>query len=110
MSRGALQGQVALVTGGSTGIGAGVAKALGAAGAAVAVNYVSHPGVAEDVAGEIRALGGRAMTIKADVTDEGEVQAMFQALIKAWGTVDVLVNNAGLQKDAPCSREAAREM
>jgi len=132
MSRGALEGQIALITGGATGIGAGVAKAMGAAGAAVAINYVSHPEAAEAVAGEIRTLGGKAMTIKADVSSEAEVQAMFQALVKAWGTVDVLVNNAGLQKDAAftdmtlaewnrvisvnltgmflCSREAAREM
>jgi len=127
-----LEGQIALITGGATGIGAGVAKAMGAAGAAVAINYVSHPEAAEAVAGEIRTLGGKAMTIKADVSSEAEVQAMFQALVKAWGTVDVLVNNAGLQKDAAftdmtlaewnsvisvnltgmflCSREAAREM
>ena len=132
MSKDGLQGQVALVTGGSTGIGAGVAKALGAAGASVAINYVTNPGVAEGVAAEIRQLGGKAMTLKADVSSEAEVQGMFQALVKAWGTVDVLVNNAGLQKDAPfhdmtlaewntvidvnltgmflCAREAAREM
>ena len=132
MSRGALEGQVALVTGGATGIGAGVAKALGAAGAAVAINYLMHSEIADEVAGEIRALGGKAMTLKADVSSEEEVRAMFQALFKAWGTIDVLVNNAGLQKDAAftdmtladwntvigvnltsmflCAREAVREM
>jgi len=132
MRAGVLQGQVALVTGGATGIGAGVAKALAAAGASVAINYVTNPELAEGVAGEIRALGGKAMTLKADVSSEGEVQAMFQALCQAWDTVDVLVNNAGLQRDAAftdmtladwntvinvnltgmflCSRAAAREM
>ncbi|HTY76244.1 MAG TPA: glucose 1-dehydrogenase [Candidatus Bathyarchaeia archaeon] len=132
MSRGVLEGQVALVTGGSTGIGAGVAKALGAAGAAVAINYMTSHRAADGVAAEIRALGGRAMTLKADVSSEAEVQAMFQQLYKAWGTVDVLVNNAGLQQDAAfhdmtlaewstvigvnltgmflCAREAVREM
>jgi glucose 1-dehydrogenase len=132
MSGESLKGQVALVTGAASGIGAGVAKALGAAGASVAINYVTNPDAAEAVAGEVRALGGKAMTLKADVSNEGEVREMFRELLASWGSIDILVNNAGLQKDAAftdmtlaqwntvigvnltgmflCAREAAREM
>lgn len=127
-----LKGQRALVTGASSGIGAAVARALGAAGAAVVVNYVVNPDAAEAVADEIRAAGGEALAIKADVSREDDVQAMFARMLAEWGTIDILVNNAGLQKDAPftdmtlaqwntvigvnltgmflCAREAVREM
>ena len=127
-----LKGQKALVTGASPGIGAGVARALGAAGASVAVNYVGNPGAAEAVADDIRAAGAPAIAVKADVSREDEVQAMFQRMFAEFGTIDILVNNAGLQKDAAftemtlaqwnavigvnltgmflCAREAAREM
>lgn len=96
MTRQPLKGQKALVTGASSGIGLGVAKALGAAGADVVVNYVSAPEAAEQVAEEIRAGGGRALAIRADVSQEDQVQAMFREMLAAWGTVDILVNNAGL--------------
>ena len=127
-----LTGQRALVTGASSGIGLGVARALGAAGADVVINYVSAPETAERVAEEIRAGGSRAMAIRADVSREDQVQAMFGRMLDAWGTIDILVNNAGLQKDAAfgemtleqwntvigvnltgmflCAREAVREM
>ncbi|HEV8617511.1 MAG TPA: glucose 1-dehydrogenase [Methylomirabilota bacterium] len=127
-----LQGQIALVTGASSGIGAGVAFALGAAGAAVAVNYVVDPAAAEAVVDRIRAGGGEAMALRADVSREDDVRGMFGALLAGWGTIDILVNNAGVQQDAPftemtlaqwdkvlavnltgmflCAREAAREM
>jgi glucose 1-dehydrogenase len=127
-----LKGQKALVTGASSAIGLGVAKALGAAGADVVVNYVSAPDAAEQAAAEIRAGGSRALAIRADVSREDQVQAMFREMLAAWGTIDILVNNAGLQKDAAfsemtleqwntvigvnltgmflCSREAVREM
>ena len=127
-----LKGQTALVTGASSGIGEGVALALGAAGAAVVVNYVSHPEAAQAVVAKIKAGGSDALALRADVAKEEEVQAMFQAMFQAWGTIDILVNNAGLQRDAPfaemtleqwngvlgvnltgmflCAREAAREM
>ncbi len=127
-----LRGQRALVTGASSGIGLGVAQALGAAGADVVVNYVSAPDAAEEVAEEIRAGGSRALAIRADVSREDQVQAMFREMLAAWGTIDILVNNAGLQKDAAfgemtleqwntvigvnltgmflCAREAVREM
>ena len=127
-----LKGQIALVTGAASGIGAGVARSLGAAGASVAINYVTNPEAAEAVAGEVQALGGKALTIKADVSSEEQVREMFRALYAEWGTIDILVNNAGLQKDAAftemtlsqwntvigvnltgmflCAREATREM
>jgi glucose 1-dehydrogenase len=94
-----LEGQVALVTGASSGIGAGVAKALAVEGAAVVVNYSSSPDKAEKVSNEIRQAGGTAFTIKADVSNEKEVAAMYQEVFRQFGTVDILVNNAGLQKD-----------
>lgn len=96
-----LRGQKAVVTGASSGIGKAVAIALGHAGADVVVNYVSGPDDAEAVAAEIRRCGARAMTFRADVSREEDVQAMFRALIGEWGTVDILVNNAGIQQDAP---------
>jgi glucose 1-dehydrogenase len=127
-----LRGQKALVTGANSGIGEGVALALGAAGASVVVNYVTNPETAQSVAEKIKASGTEAMAIQADVSKESEVRAMFQEMFKAWGTIDILVNNAGLQRDAPfpemtleqwnfvlgvnltgmflCAREAAREM
>ena len=97
----ALRGQKAVVTGASSGIGAGIALALGAAGAAVAVNYAGNPEGAKRVEAEIRAGGGEARTIRADVAHEAEVEAMFAEVLAAWGRVDILVNNAGLQRDAP---------
>jgi glucose 1-dehydrogenase len=96
-----LAGQRALVTGANSGIGAGIARALAAAGASVAVNYVSKPEDAERVVADIGAGGGRAVAIRADVSSEAAVQAMFRETVKAFGGLDILVNNAGLQKDAP---------
>ncbi len=95
-----LEGQVALVTGASSGIGAGVAKALAREGASVVINYSSSPEKAEKVLNEIQLAGGTAMTIKADVSSEAEVLSMYQEVFRQFGTVDILVNNAGLQKDA----------
>lgn len=95
-----LQGQKALVTGAGSGIGRAIAVALGQAGADVVVNFVSDQGTAEQVAAEIRTFGVRALAIRADVAEEGQVQAMFKQAIEAFGTIDVLVNNAGLQQDA----------
>ncbi len=97
---GKLQGQIAIVTGASSGIGAGVAKALAAEGAKVVVNYSSSPDKAEKVLTEITKTGGEGFTFKADVSSEKEVTGMFQATLSKYGTVDILVNNAGLQKDA----------
>ena len=95
-----LQGQKALVTGAGSGIGRAIAIALGHAGADVVVNYVSDEDTAQQVAAEIRAAGVQAIAIRADVSDEAQVRQMFVEAIAALGTIDVLVNNAGLQSDA----------
>ncbi|HEY2801208.1 MAG TPA: glucose 1-dehydrogenase [Chthoniobacterales bacterium] len=95
-----LQNQKALVTGANSGIGEACALALGAAGAAVVVNYVAGPEEAERVVGVIRDGGSEAIAVKADVSNEAEVQAMFAEMLKTFGTIDILVNNAGLQQDA----------
>jgi glucose 1-dehydrogenase len=127
-----LEGQVALVTGAASGIGAGVARALAAAGARVVVNYVTNPERAEMVTADIGEHGGEAIALQADVSSEPEVREMFAKAIARLGGIDILVNNAGLQQDAPftemtvaqwntvlgvnltgmflCAREAAREM
>jgi glucose 1-dehydrogenase len=99
-----LQGQKALVTGANSGIGEAVAIALGQAGADVAVNYVTAQDRAEQVAATIRQVGVKAMTQKADVSREEEVRAMFRNVIEEFGTIDILVSNAGLQRDAPFER------
>jgi glucose 1-dehydrogenase len=96
----ALVGQVALVTGANSGIGKAVAIGLGRAGADVVVNYVADDRAADAVVAEIEAAGGRAIAIKADVASEAEVQAMFRQVIDRFGTLHILVNNAGLQRDA----------
>jgi glucose 1-dehydrogenase len=98
-----LSGQVAIITGASSGIGAGVAKSLSASGAKVVINY-PVPQVkpaAEAVLAEIIAAGGTGMTAICDVSKESEVQKMFADTVAEYGTVDILINNAGLQKDAP---------
>ena len=98
-----LAGQIAIVTGASSGIGAGVAKSLSAAGATVVINYPVAPvkPAAEEVLAEILAAGGTGMTAMCDVSKEAEVQKMFADTIQKYGTVDILINNAGLQKDSP---------
>ncbi len=95
-----LAGQKALVTGASSGIGRAIALALGAAGADVVVNYVTAADPAEEVAAAIRAGGAAAYTAQADVSREDEVHTMFAAMIERFGTIDILINNAGLQRDA----------
>ncbi len=96
-----LTGQPALVTGANSGIGRGVALGLARAGADVVVNYVTNPADAEAVAHEIEKMGRRAITIQADVSKEAEVDAMFAKAIDHFGTLHVVVSNAGLQRDAP---------
>jgi glucose 1-dehydrogenase len=95
-----LKGQKALVTGANSGIGKAVAIELGKAGADVVVNYVKDVDAAKEVVDTIIAGGSRAMSIQTDVSNEEQVQGMFQKMIAEWGTIDILVNNAGLQKDA----------
>ncbi|SMB98434.1 glucose 1-dehydrogenase [Hymenobacter roseosalivarius DSM 11622] len=126
-----LHKQVALVTGASSGIGTGVAVALAEAGATVVVNYHSDAEEAEQVVAHIKEKGGRAITIKADVSKEDQVQQMFRQTIEQFGTLHILIANSGIQQDAPlvdmtleqwqqvidvnltgqflCAREAARE-
>jgi glucose 1-dehydrogenase len=128
-----LKGQVAIVTGASSGIGRACAIALAAEGASVVVNHPAEKTRpdADAVVAEIAAAGNVAIAVQADVSKETEVQAMFRSTIERFGTVDILINNAGLQRDAAftemtleqwqfvlnvnltgqflCAREAARE-
>lgn len=126
-----LEGQPALVSGANSGIGRAVALGLAASGADVVVNYIVDPQAAEDVAHRIEALGRKAIAVKADVSSEEEVQSMFARAVGHFGTLHIVVNNAGLQRDAPfhdmtleqwnnvigvnltgqflCAREAVRE-
>ena len=101
MSYQPLLGQKALVTGSSSGIGAGVALELAKAGADVVVNYSSSLAGAEKVVGEITALGRQAYPVQGDVSQQEHVDRMFDEMFAKWGTIDILVNNAGLQQDAP---------
>jgi glucose 1-dehydrogenase len=126
-----LTGQKALVTGANSGIGRGVALGLGQAGADVVVNYVTDDEAANAVVDEIRACGVNAYAHRADVSSEAQVADMFKAMQQRFGTIDILINNAGLQRDSAftrmsladwntvlsvnltgqflCAREAARE-
>lgn len=94
-----LKGQAALVTGANSGIGRGVALALANDGAKVGVNYVTHPETAEEVVREIKKNGGIAIALQGDVSKEDQVEAMFKKMFKDFGTIDILVANAGVQKD-----------
>jgi glucose 1-dehydrogenase len=98
-----LKGQIAIITGASSGIGAGVSKSMAAAGATVVVNYPvdATKAAAEEVLGEIKNAGGNGITYQCDVSKEDQVQKMFADVIQQFGTVDILVNNAGLQRDSP---------
>jgi glucose 1-dehydrogenase len=96
-----LAGQAALVTGANSGIGRAVALAMARAGADVVVNYVTHPEAAQEVVAEIEQSGRRALAIRADVSDEQDVDAMFAQAVAAFGTLHIVVCNAGLQRDAP---------
>ncbi|MBL0407639.1 SDR family oxidoreductase [Microvirga aerilata] len=95
-----LKGQTALVTGGSSGIGSAIAQAMAAAGATVAVNHRAGAERAAKLADDILKTGGSAFAIEADVSDEGAVERMFEEVINRCGRLDILVANAGLQKDA----------
>ena len=90
-----LQDKVAIVTGASRGIGAGIAKAIAQAGASVVINYTSNRSAADHVVSEIKNLGGSAISVHADVSNSIEVKALFDATITHFGKVDILINNAG---------------
>jgi len=98
-----LEKQIAIVTGASSGIGAGVAREMAKEGATLVVNFPvpSAKDMAQKVVDEIVANGGKAITYQCDVSKEDQVKQMFSDIVNNYGTVDILVNNAGLQKDAP---------
>ncbi|QDV28666.1 3-oxoacyl-[acyl-carrier-protein] reductase FabG [Planctopirus ephydatiae] len=96
-----LQNKVALVTGASKGIGAGIARELAAAGAAVVVNYASDRAGAESVVAAINAAGGQAMALQGDVAKAADVAALFERTKAAFGSLDILVNNAGVYQMMP---------
>ncbi|CAM8883702.1 unnamed protein product [Rhodiola kirilowii] len=95
----AVEAPVVIVTGASRGIGKAVALALGKSGCKVLVNYARSAKEAEDVCKEIEASGGEALTFGGDVSQEADVEAMIKTAVDAWGTVDVLINNAGITRD-----------
>jgi 3-oxoacyl-[acyl-carrier protein] reductase len=99
MSR--LSGKVAVVTGASKGIGAGIAKGLAAEGAAVVVNYASSKESADRVVAEIKAKGGKAIAVQGDVAKAADVKNIFAETKKAFGRLDILVNNAGVYNLVP---------
>ncbi len=99
--RSELSGKVAIVTGASKGIGAAIAKGLGAAGAAVAVNYASSKEGADRVVAEITGKGGKAIAVQGDVAKAADVKRLFAETKKAFGAPDVLVNNAGIYAFGP---------
>src|ERR1700737_48737 len=96
-----LSGQVAVVTGASKGIGAGIAKALAAEGAAVVVNYSSSKEGADKVVKEITAKGGKAVAVQGDVSKQADITRLFAETKKAYGKLNILVNNAGIYQLAP---------
>ena len=126
-----LQGQTALVTGANSGIGKAIIKAMAAAGANVVLNYVTNDQDALMIVDDIRKKGGNAIAVEADVSKEDQVASMYKTMFEEYGTIDILVSNAGLQRDAAftemtldqwklvldvnltggflCAREAAKE-
>ncbi|KAJ9709743.1 hypothetical protein PVL29_001290 [Vitis rotundifolia] len=94
-----VEAPVVVVTGASRGIGKAIALAMGKAGCKVLVNYARSSREAEEVSKEIEACGGQAITFGGDVSKEADVEAMIKAAVDAWGTVDILINNAGITRD-----------
>src|SRR6185369_15583274 len=102
-----LAGKVAVVTGASKGIGAAIAVALGAEGAAVVVNYSSSKSGADRIVGEITGNGGKAIAVQANLAKEGDVRRLFAETKKAFGKLDILVNNAGVYEFSPLENVTA---
>jgi 3-oxoacyl-[acyl-carrier protein] reductase len=96
-----LEGKVAVVTGASKGIGAAIAKALAKAGASVVVNYASSQAGADAVVAAITSGGGKALAVGGDVSKKAEAQGIIDAAVKAYGQIDILVNNSGVYEFAP---------
>src|SRR5271156_4737055 len=96
-----LTGQVAVVTGASKGLGAGIAKALAAEGASVVVNYSSSKEGADRVVQEITSKGGKAIAVQGDVSKQADITKLFAETKKAYKKVDILVNNAGIYEFGP---------
>src|SRR5216110_1329301 len=96
-----LAGKVAVVTGASKGIGAGIAKQLAAEGAAVVVNYASSKEGADEVVNEITARGGKAIAVQGDVAKKEDIGHLFAEANKVFGRLDILINNAGVYRFAP---------
>ncbi|KAK4762702.1 hypothetical protein SAY86_008470 [Trapa natans] len=94
-----VESPVVIVTGASRGIGKAIALSLGKAGCKVLVNYARSSKEAEEVSKEIEACGGQALTFGGDVSKEEDVEAMIKTVVDAWGTVDILINNAGITRD-----------
>jgi 3-oxoacyl-[acyl-carrier protein] reductase len=101
MKTGKLNGKVAVVTGASKGIGAGIAKEFAAEGASVVVNYASSKSDADKVVDEITKAGGKAVAVQGNVAKKAEVERLFTAAEKAFGKIDILVNNAGVYEFVP---------
>ncbi|MDQ4061671.1 MAG: SDR family NAD(P)-dependent oxidoreductase, partial [Pseudomonadota bacterium] len=92
----ALSGKRVLVTGGNSGLGEAMVRAFAGAGARVAINYVAHPELAEALVQDVRKRSGEALAVEADVADPDAVTKMFDQVDAAWGGLDVLINNAGI--------------
>ena len=127
-----LEGKVAIVTGGGTGIGKGIATVMAREGAAVVVDYVGKPDAAQETVNTITAAGGKAVAVAADVSKSDQVDALIAAAVSQFGRLDIMVNNAGVEKKMPfvdtpedywdfvisinlkgpflCSKAAARQM
>src|SRR5262245_26282095 len=101
MNNGKLNGKVAMVTGASKGIGAGIAKAFAAEGASVVINYASAKSDADKIVDQISKAGGRAVAVQANVAKRSDVQRLFAEAEKAFGKMDILVNNAGVYDFIP---------
>jgi len=104
-----LQGKVAVVTGASKGIGAGIAKDLAAAGASVVVNFATAKADAERVVDDIKSKGGKAVALQGDVSKGADIRRLFKQTKEAFGRVDVLVNNAGIYKFSPIEEVSEEE-